>query len=81
MVLDEWVQTLAAELRVPAHVEQQQLLEAARVAAHSVARPAAPLTTFLIGLAVAAGTSVDDAVAAVNRLAATWPAPEGDRKQ
>lgn len=55
MTLQEWVEALCAELGVPADdVDIPLLLDAARDAAHSVARPAAPLTTFLIGYAAAA---------------------------
>ncbi|MDF2968007.1 MAG: molybdopterin-guanine dinucleotide biosynthesis protein [Nocardioidaceae bacterium] len=55
MTLQEWVEALCAELGVPADdVDVPLLLDAARDAAHSVARPAAPLTTFLIGYAAAA---------------------------
>ena len=50
--LDTWVTRLASELGVdPAAVDTSLLLDVARDAAHAVARPAAPLTTFLVGLA------------------------------
>ena len=50
--LESWTTRLAAELGVdPATVEVSLLLDLARDAAHNVARPAAPLTTFLVGLA------------------------------
>ena len=52
MVLDDWVAALAAELDVdPAAVDVRHLLDVARDAAHQVDRPAAPLTTFLVGYA------------------------------
>jgi len=48
--------------------------------AHGVARPAAPLSAYLAGLAAgrAGGTREDtaDAVAAITRLAADWESPE-----
>lgn len=50
--LDAWVVELAGELGLdPATVDRTLLLDVARDAAHHVARPAAPLTTFLVGLA------------------------------
>jgi RimJ/RimL family protein N-acetyltransferase len=50
--LDAWIDELARELDVdPAAVDRQLLLDVARDAAHGVARPAAPLTTYLVGLA------------------------------
>jgi hypothetical protein len=55
MTLQEWVDAVCDELGVPADdIDIPLLLDAARDAAHSVARPAAPLTTFVIGYAAAA---------------------------
>ncbi|MEO6200927.1 MAG: DUF6457 domain-containing protein [Cryobacterium sp.] len=67
-VLDEWVSQLATELGLPASVVDIGLvLDLARDAAHGIARPAAPLTTFLVGYAAAAaGGSPED----VRRIAA-----------
>jgi hypothetical protein len=66
MTLQEWVDALAAELGVPADdVDVTVLLDAARDAAHTIARPAAPLTTFLIGYAAAARGGGADTVRAV----------------
>lgn len=50
--LEEWITELATELGVDAAaVDVGLLLDVARDAAHGVARPAAPLTTFLVGMA------------------------------
>ena len=66
MTLQEWVDALAAELGVPADdVDVTALLDAARDAAHTVARPAAPLTTFLIAYAAALRGGGADTVRAV----------------
>ena len=47
-----WIAELCAALDVdPASVDATLVLDLARDAAHGVARPAAPLTTFLVGLA------------------------------
>lgn len=80
--LDAWVAELCAALSLdPSAVDRTQLLDLARDAAHTVARPAAPLTTFVAGLA--AGTHggsaahVADAVAVARRLlAARTPTSE-----
>lgn len=66
--LDSWVALLAAELGLPAGVVEVPLvLDLARDAAHGIARPAAPLTTFLVGYAAAlAGGSAED----IRRIAA-----------
>jgi hypothetical protein len=73
--LDAWTAELAAELGVdPAAVDVTLLLDVARDAAHQVARPAAPVTTFLVGLAAGLRGGDADAVrtaaATAQRLAA-----------
>jgi len=54
-VLDEWTSRLKRELGLvderDLDVDVRGLLDLARVAAHRVDRPAAPLTTFLVGYA------------------------------
>ena len=65
--LEEWVVELAAALDLPADsADIALLLDLARDAAHTVARPAAPVTTFLVGLAAgrAGGRPGDVATAA-----------------
>lgn len=52
MMVERWLDELARELEVGSNVPVDALLEAARVVAHSVERRAAPLTTYLIGMAV-----------------------------
>lgn len=67
--LDAWVAELAAALGIDASaIDRDLLLDVARDAARGVARPAAPLTTFLVGLA--AGRHGADA-AAVREAAQT----------
>lgn len=69
--LDAWLEDARELFGLPddpgAHAEL--LLKVASVAAHTVARPAAPLTTFLVGLAAGlrGGTpeQIDDAAAAI----------------
>lgn len=72
--LDAWVRALSAELGVdPEVVDVAGLLDVARDAAHGVARPATPLTTFLLGYAVASGTvGLDEAMRRTSALAAGW---------
>ena len=62
MTLQEWVEALGDDLGVPGDVDIGLLLDVARDAAHSVSRPAAPLTTFLVGYAAAARGGGPDAV-------------------
>jgi hypothetical protein len=71
-----WINAVCAELNVPGDVKVDLILEVARVSAHTVERPAAPVTTFLLGLAVAGGLDVEEATARIQALAATWPTPD-----
>ncbi|MEU7132801.1 NTP transferase domain-containing protein [Streptomyces sp. NPDC046261] len=75
-VLDEWIAAAKAELGVELDVDTAGLLDLARDAAHGVARPAAPLTTFLVGYAAAQRGGGPEAVAEAARkavaLAARW---------
>lgn len=68
-VLDEWITAVKDELGIELDVDVSGLLDLARDAAHGVARPAAPLTTFLVGYAAAAGAGGPDAVAEAVRKA------------
>ncbi|GAA1911750.1 NTP transferase domain-containing protein [Streptantibioticus ferralitis] len=69
-VLDEWIAAAKAELGIDLDVDTATLLDLARDAAHGVARPAAPLTTFLVGYAAAGAGGGPEAVAEATRKAA-----------
>lgn len=70
-VLDEWIAAAKAELGIDLDVDIRLLLDLARDAAHGVDRPAAPLTTFLVGYAAATAGGGEQAVAeAVRRASA-----------
>ncbi|MFF4758880.1 NTP transferase domain-containing protein [Streptomyces sp. NPDC001292] len=69
-VLDEWISAVKDELGIDLEVDTRALLDLARDAAHGVARPAAPLTTFLVGYAAAQGKGGPEAVAEAARKAA-----------
>lgn len=58
-MLDDWVAAVKDELGIEVDVDVRQLLDVARVAAHNVDRPAAPLTTFLLGYAAGQRGRVD----------------------
>jgi hypothetical protein len=75
--LAPWITALCGALDLdPASVDRDLLLDLARDAAHGVARPAAPLTTFLVGLAAGRSggdaTAVDRAAAIAKQLADHW---------
>jgi hypothetical protein len=52
------------------------ILDIARDAAHGVERPAAPVTTFLLGYAAGQGVDIEMAAARIAVLANNWPAKE-----
>lgn len=68
-VLDEWITTVKNELGIELDVDTGVLLDLARDAAHGVARPAAPLTTFLVGYAAAMASSGKSPEAAAEAVA------------
>lgn len=71
--LETWVRSASADLGLdPAEIPIGLLLDVTRETAHEVMRPAGPVTTFLIGLAVGRGSTIDDAVAAVRARIAEW---------
>jgi hypothetical protein len=74
-MMKTWIDAVCAELDLSADTDVDVILDVARVAAHNVERPAAPVTTFLVGLAVAGGMDVKDAATKIQNLAATWPTP------
>ncbi|MHB1615178.1 MAG: DUF6457 domain-containing protein [Actinomycetes bacterium] len=79
--LDSWVEEVSRALGLSTRVDRDLLLDLSKEAAHRVARPAAPLTTFLLGLAAGAagGTPVD--VAAAARVIAELLATHEPREQ
>jgi hypothetical protein len=72
--LDNWTAAACEKLGIEvALVDIRQILGLARVAAHQVDRPAAPLSAYLLGLAVGTGQSADQAAAQLEELAKGWP--------
>ena len=77
--LEEWTAAACRALGLDpgALSDRSAVLDVARDAAHGVARPAAPLTTFLLGVAVGRGQPLPDAAAKLEELAAAW-APKSE---
>jgi Domain of unknown function (DUF6457) len=75
--LDDWTVALCAELGLdPAEVDQKTLLNLAKVVAHTVDRPAAPLTTYMLGVAAGRGEPLAETAAKIVQLARGWqPGP------
>ena len=77
--LDDWTQALCAELGLDQEEGiQKTVLDLARVAAHTVDRPAAPLTAYFLGVAVGRGEPLAETAAKLQQLARQWSAPPDD---
>lgn len=79
MNLHDWIDELCDALDVEVDLDEALILDLARDAAHNVARPAAPITTFLLGYAAARSNGDPDQVerlaAAASDLAVRWDKP------
>jgi hypothetical protein len=73
--VDDWVKAVRDALGLTDEVDVDLVLDLAREAAHAVARPAAPVTTYLLGNAVARGADPEQAVRLLTELAREFPAP------
>ena len=70
--MQEWVDAVRLALGVDVALDIDVILDVARDAAHGVDRPAAPITTYLLGAAVAAGADPAEAAATIGELARGW---------
>lgn len=84
-VLDDWIAEAKSELGIDLEVDVPGLLDMTKDVAHGVARPAAPLTAFLVGYAAAQAGGGAAAVAAASRkvaaLAQRWAAEQANSAQ
>lgn len=82
MDLKPWLNALARELEIPGGSPDDHtirtVLALARDAAHEIERPAAPLTTFLVGLAVGRGAALDAAAGTASALLMDATEPPAD---
>jgi hypothetical protein len=75
--LDRWIAAAATELGLePGDVQPDVVLNVARDVAHQVLRPGAPLTAYLMGVAVGRGADPADVAARISTLALAWPGRE-----
>lgn len=74
--LEEWTAAVRAGLGLDpgplGAADSKTVLDVARDVAHAVDRPAAPLTAYLLGVAVGRGLALPDASARIQALAAAW---------
>jgi hypothetical protein len=74
--LAAWLEAAGHELGLSAaDVPTKAVLDVARDVAHGVVRPAAPLSAYLMGLAVGRGADPADVADRLSELALSWTAP------
>jgi hypothetical protein len=77
--LHDWIDELIDVLDLDTEVDEALVLDLAKVAADNVVRPAAPITTYLVGYAAGARGAdpeeVEALAARAQRLAETWDRP------
>jgi hypothetical protein len=76
-ILEQWTAAAGVGLGLDpgplSTAETKTVLDVARDVAHEVNRPAAPLTAYLLGMAVGRGLSLPEAADRIRALAAGWP--------
>ena len=70
--MQEWIAAVSEALGLDVACDVDAVLDVARDAAHNVERPAAPVTAYLLGAAVARGADPRQAVETLSRLAVGW---------
>jgi hypothetical protein len=76
--MNEWLQEVIRALNLGevtqgvSDSDLNAILDGARHAAHQVERPAAPVTTYLMGMAVARGGDILEISDTIEALAKTW---------
>lgn len=81
MNLHDWIDELCDVLDVETEVDEALVLDLARAAAHNVERPAAPVTTYLLGLAAGSRRADPETIELLagkaQALAEGWDRPAG----
>ncbi|HEY0888527.1 MAG TPA: DUF6457 domain-containing protein [Nocardioides sp.] len=81
MNLHDWIDEACDVLDLDVEVDEGLVLDLARVAAHNVQRPAAPVTAYLLGLAAgsrgASGDEIELMAGRLTALAEGWDRPAG----
>lgn len=68
--MTSWLDDLSAELGIQEVGDAKGLLDITREVAHNVSRPAAPLTLYLLGIAIGQGRDADEIKGKVESLIA-----------
>jgi hypothetical protein len=76
-VLDAWIDAVCTELGLePSEVSTKAVLDVARDVAHQVVRPGAPVSAYLMGIAVGQGADPSDVAERLTALALAWPSAD-----
>ncbi|GAA0563125.1 hypothetical protein GCM10010172_53070 [Paractinoplanes ferrugineus] len=74
--LEAWVEAASEELGLDAaEVPVKAVLDVARDVAHGVVRPGAPVSAYLMGVAVGRGADPADVADRLSQLALSWSKP------
>jgi hypothetical protein len=71
-MMQDWIDAVRLDLGITGELDVDVVLDVAADVAHNVQRPAAPVTTYLIGLAVGSGMPLHEAAHKVRELASGW---------
>jgi hypothetical protein len=71
--MNDWIAAVQKELGLDVSFDTDAILDAARDAAHATERKAAPVTTYLMGVAAANGANPQEVAAKIEKLAKSWP--------
>ncbi len=71
--MNDWIAAVQKELGLDVSFDTDAILDAARDAAHATERKAAPITTYLMGVAAAQGGNPKEIAAKIEKLAKSWP--------
>jgi hypothetical protein len=71
--MNDWIAAVQKELGLDVSFDTDAILDVAREAAHATERKAAPVTTYLMGVAAAQGANPQEVAAKMEKLAKSWP--------
>jgi hypothetical protein len=71
-MMQDWIDAVRLDLGITGEFDIDIVLDVAADVAHNVQRPAAPVTTYLIGLAVGSGMPLHEAARKARELASGW---------
>ena len=82
MTLHDWIDELCDALDIDTEIDEGLILDVARECAHSVERPAAPISTYLLGYAAGVHAAnpekLEELAARATALAEKWGGEEDD---